>query len=93
MRIKTNPIIDIECNDIVTLRKAKRLCNEFIDVITQHTISDDGCIVCADNGEVLITEKELYTVYDVLTRLQINFEDAPNDAEDEHKILAIEFHY
>lgn len=93
MRVTTNPIIDIEHDDIVTLRKAKRLCNEFIDVITQHTISDDGCITCADNGEVLITEKELYTVYDVLTRLQIIFEDAPSDAVGEHKILAIEFNY
>ena len=69
-----------------------RMCNTLVSEVSYHTITDDGAIICADNGEVLVTEKELYEVLDVLNNLDRIFSEAPQDANDTTKrVLAIDF--
>ena len=92
MKVKTNPIIDIEHEDMVSIRKTIRLCDELLGAVSCMTISDEAAIICADNGEVLVTEKELYTVMDVLTTMDRIFNEAPSAYDGSgHKELAVEF--
>ena len=92
MRVKTNPIIDIDTEERYAIAKTIRICDELIDALACMTISDEAFISCADNGEVLVTEKELYTMYHVLNTMDKIFNEAPSAIDDSgHKELAIEF--
>lgn len=92
MKVKFNPIIDVDVSDVATIRKAKRLCGEFIEMLAMHTITDDAHIACADNGEVFVTEKELYAMFDVLDTMDRIFDEAPSTYDGSgHKVLAVEF--
>lgn len=92
MKVKFNPIIDIDTNDAVTIRKMRRLCGELIEALAVHTVTDDAHIACADNGEVLVTEKELYAMFDVLDTMDRIFDEAPSTYDGSgHKVLAVEF--
>jgi hypothetical protein len=96
MRVKTNPIIDMDVNDMVTIKKAIRIFDELIEACAVMTVSDEAEIICADNGEVLVTERELYNVVSVLATFDGIFEEAPYLYGDEscgHKVLAVEFQY
>jgi hypothetical protein len=92
MRIETNPIINIDTEERYAIAKTIRICDELIDALARMTISDEAFISCADNGEVLITEKELYTMYHVLTNMDRIFNDAPSAIDGSgYKELAINF--
>lgn len=92
MRVKTNPIIDIEHEDRVSIRKTMRLCNELMGALACMTISDEAAIICADSGEVLVTEKELYHMVDVLETMDRIFNEAPSTYDGSgHKELAVDF--
>lgn len=92
MKVKFNPIIDVDVSDVATIRKAKRLCGDLIEMLAVHTITDDAHIACADNGEVFITEKELYAMFDVLDTMDRIFDEAPSTYDGSgHKVLAVEF--
>lgn len=94
MRVKVNPIIDIEHEDRVAIRKTLRLCNELLGAVTCMTVSDDACIACADDGEILVTEKELYQIIAALEVMDRIFDEAPSVHDGSgHKELAVEFNY
>ena len=92
MKVEFNPIIDIDVSDVATIRKVKRICSELIEILAVHTITDDAHIACADNGEVFVTEKELYAMFDVLDTMDRIFDEAPSTYDGSgHKVLAVEF--
>lgn len=92
MKVEFNPIIDMDVDNMVTIRKAKRLCSELIEALAVHTITDEAHIACADNGEVLVTEKDLYIMFDVLDTMDRIFDEAPSTYDGSgHKVLAVEF--
>lgn len=93
MKVKLNPIIDMDANDMITIRKARRICGELLEAMAVATITDEAHIACADNGEVLATEKELYTVFGVLDTMDRIFSEAPSAYDGSgHKELAVEFY-
>ena len=53
------------------------MCEELIHMLAMYTITDDACIACADNGEVFVTEKELYEVLNVIGRMVRITDEAP----------------
>lgn len=92
MIIKTNPIIDVNMEDRIAISKTIRICNELIESLAYMTITDEAHIMCADNGEVLVTEKELYSIVDVLDTMGRIFNEAPSAIDGSgHKELAVEF--
>ena len=94
MTVKVNPMIEIELGDIVTVRNARRICNELIEALSCMTVSEEADIICADDGEVLVTEKELYTMVAVFDTMDRIFEEAPyknGDTSCGRKVLAVEF--
>lgn len=92
MKVEFNPIIDIDVSDVITIRKARRICGELIEMLAVHTITDDAHIACADNGEVFVTEKELYAMFDVLDTMDRIFDEAPSTYDgSSHKMLAVKF--
>lgn len=92
MNIKVNPIIDMDIEDVATIRKAKRICDELIEVLAMHTETDYAYIACADNGETLVTEKELFTMFDALKNMDKIFTEAPSACDGSgHKELAVKF--
>jgi len=92
MKITFNPIIDMDVDNMKTLRKAQRICDELIEVLAMNTITDDAHIACADNGEVLVTELELFTMFNALKTMNRIFDEAPLICDGSvHKVLAVEF--
>ena len=91
MKIKANPIMEITNLDRTILKRACALCEELITSLASYTLTDDACITCADNGEVFATEKELYEVLDILSRMTRIADEAPCDYDTMHKILAVRF--
>ena len=92
MTVKCNPIIDMGVDNMTTIRKAKRLCDELIEVLAMHTITNNACIACADNGEVLVTEEELFTMFNALKTMDRIFTEAPSAYDGSgHKELAVKF--
>ena len=95
MKINVNPMLEMEVNDAVTIRKMTRICNELIGALACMTETDEAYISCADNGEIIVTEKELYSMHNVLTTLETIFDEAPyknGDTSCAYKELAISFH-
>lgn len=88
----SNPIIDMDIDDMTAIRKTKRICNELIEVLAMHTETDYAYIACADSGEVLVTEKELFTMFDVLKNMDKIFTETPSACDGSgHKELAVKF--
>ena len=93
MKIKTNPILDFTSMDRTVMKKTCALCEELIRTLVAYTVTDtdDACIICADNGEIFATEKELYEVIDVIGRMVRITDEAPCDYDTTHKQIAIDF--
>lgn len=93
MNVKFNPIIDMDIDDMIAIRETRRICKELFETIAATTaITDNAHIACADNGEVLVTEKELCAVFDVLNTMDRIFTEAPSAYDgSSHKELAIKF--
>ena len=92
MNVKFNPIIDMDVNNMITVREAKRICSELLEAIAIATITDDAYIACADNGEVLVTKKELRIMFSVLNTMDRIFDEAPSAYDGSgHKELAVKF--
>ena len=94
MKVNVNPMLEIEVNDAVAVRKVIRMCNELISACASMTMTDEAYIACADNGEVIVTEKELYSMINVLTTLDRIFDEAPyknGDTSCAYKELAVYF--
>ena len=91
MTVKCNPILDFKTVDRMVMKKTCNLCEELIGALAAYTITDDACIICADNGEIFVTEKELYEVIDVIGRMVRITDGAPCDQDTMHKQLAVNF--
>ena len=94
MVIKMNPIIDFNRIDIKAIARTRMMCDRLIEGLMQYTISEDACITCADNGEIFVTEKELFAMYDVLLRMERIMDEAPLSYDEgvyEKKALAVVF--
>lgn len=91
MTVKCNPILDFKTVDKIVMKKTCALCEELIDALAAYTITDDACITCADNGEVFVTEKELYEVVDVIGRMVRIIDEAPCAYDTMHKQIAVDF--
>ena len=92
MNIKVNPIIEFASMDRIIMKKTCNLCEELVMVLASHTVTDDAHIACADNGEVFVTEKELYEVLDIIGRIVRIAEEAPFELDSvTKKVLAVEF--
>lgn len=94
MRIKTNPMLEMTLKDIVAINRVWHMCGNLIYVINDTTMTEDACIICADNGEVFATKKEIYAIYDTLETMYRIMTDAPykdGDKTCENKELAINF--
>ena len=90
MRVQFNPMIEITKGDEMAIKRMNDICEMLICTLAEHTLTDDACIVCADNGEVFATEKELYATLDVLARIARIANEAPIDCN-ARKVLAIDF--
>lgn len=92
MFIKNNPMLSFNRIDTKAIMKTRCICDRLIEGLAHFTMTDEACIVCADNGEVFVTEKELYTVLDVLNRMERIVNEAPCDYDyTDRKILAVTF--
>ena len=92
MKVKVDPIIDVDITDRASIRHTIRLCNELIETLAYMTITDDAHIACADNGEVFVTEKELYTIVNTLNTMDKILNEAPSTYDGSgHKELAVNF--
>lgn len=94
MRVKTNPTLEMTPRDIVAINRVWHMCGNLIYVINNATMTEDACIICADNGEVFVTKKEIYAMYDALETMYRIMTDAPykdNDKTYGDKELAINF--
>ena len=93
MNVKLNPIIDMDIDDMIAIRETKRICKELFETIAATTaITDNAHIVCADNGEVLVTEKELCAMFGILDTIDRIFNEAPSAYDGSgHKELAVKF--
>lgn len=94
MKVNVNPMLEMEVNDAVAIRKVIRMCNELIGACASMTMTDEAYIACADNGEIIATEKELYSMENVLVTLNRIFDEAPyknGDTTCEYKELAVYF--
>ena len=94
MKVNVNPMLEIEVNDAVAIRKVIRMCNELIGACASMTMTDEAYIACADNGEIIATEKELYSMENVLVTLDRIFDEAPyknGDITCGYKELAVYF--
>ena len=94
MKVNVNPMLEMEVNDAVAIRKVIRMCNELISACAYMTMTDEAYIACADNGEVIATEKELYSMESVLVTLDRIFDEAPyknGDITCGYKELAVYF--
>ena len=90
MKVQFNPMMEITKGDEVAIKRMNDICEMLICTLAEHTLTNDACIVCADNGEVFATEKELYATLDVLTRIARIANEAPIDCN-ARKVLAIDF--
>ena len=90
MKVQFNPIIEITKGDEMAIKRMNEICEMLICTLAEHTLTDDACIVCVDNSEVFVTEKELYATLDVLTRMARITSEAPIDCN-ACKVLAIDF--
>ena len=90
MRVQFNPMIEITKGDEMAIKRINDICEMLICTLAEHTLTDDACIVCADNGEVFATEKELYATLDVLARIARIANEAPINCN-AHKVLAVDF--
>ena len=92
MNIQLNPTIEMDVDNMTTIRKARRICSELLEALAVSTITDEAYIACADNGEVLATEKELYAMFSTLNTMDRIFDEAPSTYDGSgHKVLAVEF--
>lgn len=91
MKLNVNPIIEFTSMDRTIMKKTCAMCEELIHMLAMYTITDDACITCADNGEVFVTEKELYEVLNVIGRMVRITDEAPCDYDTMHKQLAVNF--
>lgn len=91
MKVKVNPILDFAHNEEIAIKRINDMCETLICTLASHTLTDDAYVACADNGEVLVTEKELYAMIDVLNRMTRIINEAPRDCNTMHKVLAVDF--
>lgn len=91
MKLNVNPIIEFTSMDRTIMKKTCAMCEELIHMLAMYTITDDAHIACADNGEVFVTEKELYEVLDVIGRMVRITDEAPCDYDTMHKQIAVNF--
>jgi hypothetical protein len=91
MTVKCNPILDFKTVDRTVMKKTCALCEELIGALAAYTITDNSCIACADNGEVFVTENELYEVIDIIGRMVRITDEAPCDYDTMHKQIAVNF--
>lgn len=92
MNIKVNPMLEFSSMDRTVMKKTCNLCEELIMVLASYTVTDDAHIACADNGEVFVTEKELYEVLDVIGRMVRITDEAPCESDGVvKKVLAVDF--
>ena len=74
------------------MKKTCAMCEDLIHMLAMYTFTDDAHIACADNGEVFVTEKELYEVLDVIGRMVRITDEAPCTSDSiVKKILAVDF--
>ena len=94
MVIKMNPIIDFNRIDARAITRTRMMCDRLIEGFMQFTMTKDACITCADNGEIFVTEKELFAMYDILQRMERIIDEAPLNYDEgvyEKKALAVVF--
>ena len=92
MKLNVNPILEFTSMDRTIMKKTYAMCEDLIGSLAMHTTTDDACITCADNGEVFVTEKELYEVLDIIGRMVRITDEAPCAYDSTvKKMLAVEF--
>lgn len=92
MKLNVNPILEFESMDRTIMKKTCAMCENLVSMLAMYTITDDACIACADNGEVFVTEKELYEVLDVIGRMVRITDEAPCACDSTvKKLLAVNF--
>lgn len=92
MTLKTTQLIKVTNDDMVALYHANEMIEDFLGMCYCFTLTDEGEIVCEDNGEVFATESELKMVHEVLYRITRIFDEAPSEYSHMYeKQLAIEF--
>lgn len=75
MKIKFNPTIELKALDKIMLRRMHEMCEQLVYIMSQHTITEEASMILADTGEILITEKELYTAMYTIENFRELFED------------------
>ena len=92
MKLNVNPILEFTSMDRTIMKKTCAMCEDLIHMLAMYTITDDACIVCADNGEVFVTEKELYEVLNVIGTMVHITDEAPCESDGVvKKVLAVDF--
>ena len=94
MRVKTNPTLEMTSRDRAAINHVWRMCGNLLCTIDDATMTEDACIVCVDNGEVFVTAKEVYTMYNALETMCGIMANAPYKDSDKtcgDKELAINF--
>ena len=91
MKIKCNPMMNFDSTDELVVGKTYEIIDEFLRAIVEHTVTDNGRIVCADNGEVIITEEDAFATLATLNVIKTIMHEAPMD-NNCRKILAVEFY-
>ena len=92
MKLKVNPILEFTSMDRTVIKKTCAMCEELVGMLAMYTVTDDAHIACVDNGEVFVTEKELYEVLDVIGRMVRITDEAPCESDGVvKKVLAVDF--
>ena len=92
MKLNVNPTLEFASIDRKIMKRTYDICEELVGMLAMYTITDDACIACADNGEVFVTEKELYEVLDVIGRMVRITDEAPCACDSTlKKLLAVDF--
>ena len=91
MKIVNNPFIQITAEDEFAINKACNIIRELFWATQAHNMTDDGKIICADNGELFITEREASEVVEIMLRLNRIMKEAPVNEDNFSKNLAIWF--
>lgn len=92
MTLETTQTIKVTKDDMVTLYHANEIIEDFLNMCYCFTLTDDGEIVCEDNGEVLATESELRMVCEIFNRITRILDETPSEYSPIYeRQLAVEF--
>lgn len=93
MKISVNPILKFSYFDKKSVENVYDMCDNMAYALAQYTFTDDACITCADNGEVFVTEKEIFDMMKTLETMKRIINEAPKNYDTNERELAIDFSY